>query len=112
MGMFDRIGRPHPGWNPHVHGPYQLGRWYGQADKKLGDVKLAELPAWIGRRSMNPMDWLRAVADAHHRWNYKWANVRKPGVAPLVQFCLGCSLLAYLVTYDEHVAHRRAKYHW
>lgn len=51
-------------YNPKVHGPYCQWRYYGKRglicfairheifleDTKLMDVKISELPAWIGRR--------------------------------------------------------------
>ena len=58
-------------FNPRVHGPYCPWRYYGKrrffrllllnpsslfsGDLHLGDVKLAEVPAWIARRDKTPM---------------------------------------------------------
>ena len=36
-------------------------------DTPLSQVKIAELPGWLNRRSKNPRDWARAVSRAHWR---------------------------------------------
>ena len=39
------------------------------------------------------------VISAYWRWAQKWLLVRKPGFAPVGQFCLGLSAFFYVTGY-------------
>merc|ERR1712018_1025974 len=45
-------------YKPKVHGPYDPAIYYGPKDKAFGNVKISELPGWLGRRGMySPVEW-------------------------------------------------------
>ncbi|KJH44327.1 dTMP kinase [Dictyocaulus viviparus] len=64
VGLYDRR------WNKNIHGPYCHYRYYGKLDTKLLDVKLNDLPAWIGRREKTPSafynEFMRNLYRVHH----------------------------------------------
>ncbi|VDM58013.1 unnamed protein product [Angiostrongylus costaricensis] len=66
IGLFDKR------WNKNVHGPYCHYRYYGKLDTKLFDVKLTDLPAWIGRREKTPSAFynevMRNIWRVHHNY--------------------------------------------
>ena len=77
------------------------------------DVKVGELPAWLSRRSKNPMDWGRAVARGWWRWHFNWTKPRKAGMAAFFQFAAGYCTLFYLMNYKRTYGHHKNfRYHW
>ena len=70
-------------------------------DTPLGEVKVGELPAWLSRRSKNPVDWGRAVSRAYWRWSHKYYLPKYCGITPVVQLCVGLSAFFYFLNYPR-----------
>eukprot|EP00090_Calanus_glacialis_P004909 TRINITY_DN136_c0_g1_i1.p1 TRINITY_DN136_c0_g1~~TRINITY_DN136_c0_g1_i1.p1 ORF type:complete len:109 (-),score=22.64 TRINITY_DN136_c0_g1_i1:262-588(-) len=95
-----------------VHGPYDPAIFYGKKDAPMGQVKLAELPAWLARRNPSPVAIGRAMSRAYWRWNHKYALPKYCGLTPLIQMTVGLSAAFYLMNYSKISHHRNQKYHW
>merc|ERR1712029_1282309 len=66
-------------YKPKVHGPYDPAIYYGPKDKAFGNVKISELPGWLGRRGMySPVGIGRAMSRAYWRWNFKYMLPKYP----------------------------------
>ncbi len=82
-------------------------------DTPLSEVKVGELPAWLMRRSKNPIDWTRAAGRAYSRYMQNWVYVRKGGIAPFFHFAAMWCGLFYVMNHKKHYApHSNAKIHW
>merc|ERR1712018_884221 len=99
-------------YNKAVHGPYDPAVFYGKPDTPLAQVKLGELPGWLGRRSKNPVDWGRACSRAYWRFLHKYAFPRNSGLTPIIQMSAMTIALFYCMNYDKFKHHRNFKYHW
>ena len=83
MGAVASLGNYPKDFKPRVHGPFVPWRHYGAADKPLSQVRLIDLPAWIGRRDKSAEGILRACSRLAHKWHYKvgvHANARESGI--------------------------------
>ncbi|OQV11599.1 putative ATP synthase subunit f, mitochondrial [Hypsibius exemplaris] len=98
-------------FNRRIHGPYDPARFYGKPVTPFGQVKIGELPAWLSRRSLNPVAMSRAVSRGYWRWFHKYVAVRYGTAAPYVQFAVGLSALFYCINYKTIRLHSQAKYH-
>jgi len=105
------IGHYPAEFNPKIHGPYNPARKYGKPDTAISQVKLGELPGWIGRRSMDPLSMVRAVGRSWQGWRQRWFLVKSPGFAPVGQLMMGMTILWYLRKYNFLKYHAHAKYH-
>ncbi|KAJ8319498.1 hypothetical protein KUTeg_004589 [Tegillarca granosa] len=76
------IGRYPEGYNARVHGPYSPAVFYGKKDTPFTQVKLEELPKWIGRRRFTPTAMASAFSRAIHRYHGKYIRVRRAGPRP------------------------------
>ncbi|OWA51420.1 putative ATP synthase subunit f, mitochondrial [Hypsibius exemplaris] len=81
------------------------------ADTPFGQVKIGELPAWLSRRSLNPVAMSRAASRGYWRWFHKYVAMRYGTAAPYVQFAVGLSALFYCINYKSIRLHSQAKYH-
>merc|ERR1712198_70231 len=106
------IGQYPAEYNAKIHGPYNPARFYGKPDTPFGEVKIGELAKWIGRRDFNPLSMVRAVGRGYQGWAQKWLLVKRPGFAPVGQFCMGMCIFWYLQQYNFLKYHRHVKYHW
>lgn len=101
------------GYDRRVHGPYDPARYYGPKDTPFGEVKLRDLPEWIGRRDKSPRAIQGLFSRAISRWKDKFAQPHYAGPAFLFQIVAGCSLFFYLINYHKTLIHHREyKYHW
>ncbi|XP_076050754.1 ATP synthase, subunit F [Oratosquilla oratoria] len=99
-------------YNPKVHGPYDPARFYGKADTALAEVKLGELGAWLGRRRLGPSAVMGSFSRAFWRWQHKYMQPKKAGIAPLLQVTVASMAFFYAINYGKMVHHRTQKYHW
>ena len=76
-------------------------RFLISADKPLAQVKLGELPSWFSRRSMNPIDWSRAVSRAYWRWNHKFMQPKYCGLTPMIQMAGMYMVFFYTINYGK-----------
>ncbi|XP_030066903.1 ATP synthase F(0) complex subunit f, mitochondrial [Microcaecilia unicolor] len=81
------------------------------SQKRLMDVKLAELPAWIATGDFTPRGILNAYRRGNDRYFNKYMNVKKGGIGGLTMLIAGYVVLSYIADYD-HIKHDRwRKYH-
>ncbi|KAH9640075.1 hypothetical protein HF086_016006 [Spodoptera exigua] len=72
-------------YNPAVHGPYDPARYYGKPDTPFGQVKINELGSWLARRNKSPQAIAGAFSRAWWRWQHKYVQPKKVGIAPFFQ---------------------------
>lgn len=97
---------------PKIHGPYDPGRYYGKKDTPFGEVKLKDLNNWISRRNITPISVVGVISRAHWRWQHKYVQPRKCGVAPFFHIVVVCGGVFYLLNYDKMKIERQYLYHW
>ena len=95
------LGELPAGYDKKVHGPYNPSLYYGKKDTPFGEVKLGQLPGWLARRSLNPIEWSRAVSRAYWRWTLKYASARYGGMIPVYQIFAVSSLIFYGINYGK-----------
>uniref|UniRef100_A0A8C0YLV9 ATP synthase membrane subunit f n=1 Tax=Cyprinus carpio carpio TaxID=630221 RepID=A0A8C0YLV9_CYPCA len=71
------------------------------AQKKLMDVKLGQLPSWLGTRDFTPNGLLGSVRGGYERYYNKYINVKKGGIGGVAMFLAGYIALSYLWEYDH-----------
>ncbi|XP_045476554.1 putative ATP synthase subunit f, mitochondrial [Harmonia axyridis] len=98
-------------YDPKKHGPYDPARYYGKQDIPLAQVKLGELGSWFGRRNKSPQAMASAIGRAYWRWQHKYVQPKRSGIAPFFQVAVGCSIIFYLMNYQRITSHRFYKYH-
>ncbi|XP_043248470.1 putative ATP synthase subunit f, mitochondrial [Colletes gigas] len=98
-------------YEPAKHGPYDPARYYGKPDTPFGEVKLGELSSWVMRRNKGPRELMGLLSRAFWRWQHKYMQPVKMGVAPFFQVAVGCSILSYYLNYLRIRHHRNYKYH-
>jgi F-type H+-transporting ATPase subunit f len=99
-------------YSSKVHGPYDPAIFYGKKDSPLAQTKLGELPAWMSRRSMNPVAMGRAISRGWWRYQHKYIFPKYCGLTPVVHYIVGISTLFYCLNYKKYSHHRNKKYHW
>jgi F-type H+-transporting ATPase subunit f len=100
-----------PEYNRKIHGVYHPGRYYGPKDY-LSDIKMRELPQWIGRRNKTPRALVQLFDRAWHRWHEKFAQPRKAGIAYPVQLIVMVCTFSYVMQWKTLKHHKNQKYHW
>ncbi|XP_054013122.1 putative ATP synthase subunit f, mitochondrial [Hylaeus anthracinus] len=98
-------------YDPAKHGPYDPARYYGKPDTPFSDLKLKEVPAWIGRREKGPRQLMGLFSRAFWRWQHKYVLPKKTGIAPIAQIVVGGSMFFYYLNYYRIRGHRNYKYH-
>ena len=79
----------------------QFQQLFFSEDTPFGQVKLGELPAWLSRRSKNPVDWGRAVSRAYWRWQHAHVMPRNAGITWVIQGVVGLSVTFYILNSDK-----------
>ncbi|CAH1397341.1 unnamed protein product [Nezara viridula] len=98
-------------YNPKVHGPYDPARYYGKPDTPFGQVKLGEISSWLMRRNKNPSAFMGVCSRAWWRWQHKYAQPKRAGVAAYMQLSLASIAFFYVLNYKRMKAHRRYELH-
>jgi len=75
-------------------------------------VKVGQLPAWLARRSMNPVDWGRACSRAYWRWSHKYYLPKYANLAPAIQVIVSVCTISYIINIERIRHHKAQKYHW
>ncbi|XP_054833793.1 uncharacterized protein C17orf80 homolog [Eublepharis macularius] len=81
------------------------------AERRLMDVKLQDLPAWLAACNSSPRGMLRATCRAWNGYYNKYINVKKGGVAGISMLLLGYCVLSYAWSYEHIKKDRWRKYH-
>ena len=102
-----------PGYDRRVHGPYCPERYYGPKDTPLGEVRLSDLPKWIGRRDKSIFSIGQLWTRAEYRYGEKFLqpNRSRPGLF-FWHAILITSVLSYLNSFSHIQEHKNHKYHW
>ncbi|RWS04486.1 putative ATP synthase subunit f-like protein [Dinothrombium tinctorium] len=99
-------------YNRAVHGPYDAGRYYGPKDTPFWDVKLSEMPAWLGRRHYDPRSVFAAISRARIRWFEKYNLPMKAKSTYFLQLAFLTFVFFYTINYKTTRHHKNYKYHW
>ncbi|XP_014484384.1 PREDICTED: putative ATP synthase subunit f, mitochondrial [Dinoponera quadriceps] len=110
MEKFNIGGYP-AAYDPVKHGPYDPARYYGKCDTPFLDLKLKDIPAWFGRREKTPRAFVGVCSRAFWRWQHKYVQPKKCGVAPFFQVTVCCMIYFYLINYRKFIPQRQSKYH-
>jgi F-type H+-transporting ATPase subunit f len=98
-------------YDPKVHGPYDPARYYGKADTPLSQVKLGDLGSWLARRNKTPPAMVAAVSRAWWRWQHKYVQPKRAGIAPFLQVVSGAMVFFYVINSKKLSRHKNYKYH-
>jgi F-type H+-transporting ATPase subunit f len=71
------------------------------ADTPLSQVKVGEISEWIGRRNKSPSAIAGAVSRAFWRWQHKYWQPRRAGIAPYYQAIVGSMIFFYAINYGK-----------
>ncbi|XP_006859800.1 PREDICTED: ATP synthase subunit f, mitochondrial isoform X1 [Chrysochloris asiatica] len=80
-------------------------------EKKLMEVKLAELPSWILMRDYTPRGIGGAFRRGYDRYYNKYINVKKGSIAGLSMVLTAYVVFSYCLSYKELKHERLRKYH-
>ncbi|XP_070580869.1 ATP synthase subunit f, mitochondrial-like [Ptychodera flava] len=79
---------------------------------KLGEVKLGQLPTWLGTCSFSPKSIGNAIGRGHTRFVMKYVNVKRGSFAPIGMFIAMYFTVSYIWRYEETKHERTKVYHW
>lgn len=74
---------------------------FSSADTPLGQVKISELGAWFGRRNKSPQAMMGGLSRAWWRWQHKYVQPKRAGIAPMFQLIAGSMLFFYAINYGK-----------
>ncbi|KFP45398.1 hypothetical protein N324_04240, partial [Chlamydotis macqueenii] len=80
-------------------------------ERRLLDVRLGELPAWLAACDLSPHGLLGGMQRAWSSYYDKYINVRRGGPAGISMLLAGYCLLCYGWNYQRIKCHRWRKYH-
>ncbi|XP_011870606.1 PREDICTED: putative ATP synthase subunit f, mitochondrial [Vollenhovia emeryi] len=98
-------------YDPVKHGPYDPARYYGKPDKAYLDLKLSEVPGWFARRQKGPRPFAALCSRAFWRWQHKYVQPKRTGIAPFFQAIVGSMIVFYVMNYKKIRHHKNYKYH-
>ncbi|KFQ20928.1 hypothetical protein N331_08416, partial [Merops nubicus] len=81
------------------------------SERRLLDVRLGELPAWLATRDFSPQGLLGGVQRAWSSYSAKYIHVKQGGPAGISMLLAGFCLLSYSWSYQHLKGHRWRKYH-
>ncbi|XP_041076801.1 uncharacterized protein C17orf80 homolog [Polyodon spathula] len=91
--------------------PAQDARQVPLAERRLMEVKLGELPAWLGSRDLQPTTGLAAVHRGWQRYYSKYIDVKKGGAGGVAMLLAAYCVLSYSWNYQYLKQDRWRKYH-
>ncbi|UJR22345.1 hypothetical protein I4U23_025407 [Adineta vaga] len=99
-------------FNPRVHGPYCPWRYYGKRDLHFGDVKLADIPAWVARRDKTPMGVYQGGIRTFWKFYRAYLDNKKPNLIWYTQIFVVASLFNFVFyAIPDRKQYKWAKYH-
>lgn len=75
--------------------------FYSVADTPFSQLKISEIGAWLGRRNKTPQAVVGAFSRAYWRWQHKYVQTRRVGVAPFFQFAFANMFIFYIFNYNR-----------
>ncbi|XP_074463988.1 mitochondrial nucleoid-associated protein 1 [Larus michahellis] len=92
-------------------GNFSDGQQGPLSERRLMDVRLGELPAWLATCNFSPQGLLGGVQKAWNNYYNKYINVKRGGPAGISMLLAGYCLLSYGWNYQHIKCHRWRKYH-
>ncbi|KAM6317617.1 mitochondrial nucleoid-associated protein 1 [Podargus strigoides] len=92
-------------------GSFSEGQQGPLSGRRLMDVRLGELPAWLSTCDFSPQGLLGGVQKAWSSYYDKYINVKRGGPAGISMLLAGYCLLSYGWNYQHIKCHRWRKYH-
>ncbi|KAM9281769.1 mitochondrial nucleoid-associated protein 1 [Morus bassanus] len=92
-------------------GNFSEGQQGPLSERRLMDVRLGELPAWLATCDLSPQGLLGGVWKACNSYYDKYINVKRGGPAGISMLLAGYCLLSYGWNYQHIKCHRWRKYH-
>ncbi|KAM6376769.1 mitochondrial nucleoid-associated protein 1 [Pluvialis apricaria] len=92
-------------------GNFSDGQQGPLSERRLMDVRLGELPAWLTTCDFSPPGLLGGVQKAWSSYYDKYINVKRGGPAGISMLLAGYCLLSYGWNYQHIKCHRWRKYH-
>lgn len=71
------------------------------ADTPFAQVKVGEITSWLARREKNPSALAGAFSRAWWRWNHKYVQPKRAGIAPFLQVIVGSMVFFYAINYGK-----------
>lgn len=71
------------------------------ADTPFSQLKLNEIGSWLGRRNKSPQAFAGACSRLFWRWQHKYCQTKRVGVAPFFQFVTANMVLFYMFNYNR-----------
>lgn len=71
------------------------------ADTPFGQVKVGEITSWLARRNKSPQAIAGAFSRAWWRWNHKYVQPKRTGVAPFFQVVAASMVFFYFLNYGK-----------
>uniref|UniRef100_W5N557 ATP synthase subunit f, mitochondrial n=2 Tax=Lepisosteidae TaxID=7915 RepID=W5N557_LEPOC len=81
------------------------------AQRRLMEVQLGELPAWLAMGTMTPWVGMAALRRGWQRYYSKYIDVRKGGAGGLTMLLAAYCVLSYSWNYPHLKQQRWRKYH-
>ncbi|KAM6403464.1 mitochondrial nucleoid-associated protein 1 [Rhynochetos jubatus] len=92
-------------------GNFSEGQQGPLSERRLMDVRLGELPAWLAACDLSPQGLLGGAQKAWRSYYDKYINVKRGGPAGISMLLAGYCLLSYGWNYQHIRCHRWRKYH-
>jgi F-type H+-transporting ATPase subunit f len=80
-------------------------------DTAFANLKLNEIGSWLSRRSYAPSSVAGAVSRAWWRWQMKYVQPKRTGMAPFFHLAFFGMGLFYVLNYKRIRNHKNYKYH-
>jgi Mitochondrial F1F0-ATP synthase, subunit f len=64
-------------------------------------VKVGEIGAWLGRRDKSPRALMGACSRFFWRWQHKYMQPKRVGIAPFFQVVVGSMIVFYAMNYGK-----------
>lgn len=71
------------------------------ADTPFTQVKVGEIGAWLGRRNKSPQAVAGAFSRAFWRWQHKYWQPKRAGIAPYFQAIAASMVFFYAINYGK-----------
>lgn len=71
------------------------------ADTPFSQLKINEVGGWLSRRQKTPQAFAAACSRMFWRWQHKYCQTKRVGIAPFFQFAAVNMVLFYMLNYNR-----------
>lgn len=71
------------------------------ADTPFSQLKISEIGGWLGRRNKSPQAFAAACSRTFWRWQHKYCQTKRVGVAPFFQFAALNMVFFYIINHNR-----------